>query len=293
MATKKTQLIKNNLKIDTHPGTSFFAAVIILEILYLATRPLNVTRIKFRNIFGSFKEYKIIFLILLSMIIGFVVFFSRVMRLPLALLLAVFFVTAFLLVNETMHIHFPNKRVNAMTMEECLRDAKTGDFLICGVPRVSDNLFYLVPTPLVGIMHIGLVVKGANDSSPHLVDCMEKTRFCEYNKRVKTGVMMRPLADHLSYLKTKNYYLIQNHWNATLDEKRIMSVFDRYKDVEYFENNMNCISFVLLLLQELDLIMKPYQSLPLYIHFNRLLDPAFYRVPFDYHVKRITKKNET
>jgi len=160
-----------------------------------------------------------------------------------------------------------------------LDTAKTGDFILFETPKTMPDLFHIIPSLSLGCNHIGIVV--LRNGVPYFLESDYKKEYCHISRREKTGVKCIPLEERLSYVTSPMHIIKTNLYQYIDKEDQINAFFERYKDKEYMEDGVQCMYFLLLFLQEFNVLQNHY-SLPVIIDYSYLLDPDFYRVPFSY-----------
>lgn len=153
--------------------------------------------------------------------------------------------------------------------------------MFIGMENPIPNLFHLIPTLFLGVQHIGIIVK-KSEREIYFLECNYNPHYCHYSKRVKTGVILNELSYSIHGNKdASNMYFVKSNMHEHVDYADFMQFIEKYKDVNYMDNSMNCISFYLQFLQEMGLLRESYSTIPLYEPIESVLDPAFYN--FDFH----------
>ena len=121
-----------------------------------------------------------------------------------------------------------------------MNEIQTGDYILIETPKHIDNYFKLVPVMTLQMYHIGILLKDANNHV-YILECEPKPHYCEYSQKTKTGVMLLPFETRIQEFDT--VYIVKNNIHNYVSNDDFMAFIDKYKDLKYMENDINCIVF--------------------------------------------------
>ena len=200
------------------------------------------------------------------------------------LLFFLFFLLSFILYIESILNENDNLTEKEIFQNDIYDKCDTGDIILFDMAYLLKNPILLIPTITFGMQHIGIIIKKENQL--YLLECGHRYDYCNYSKKYKTGVMLSDLKQKINLKKYPIYY-VKTNINNHINDFQLTNFIDKYKNTEYMENNMNCISYYLLFLQELDLIKEKYSILPLYENYKNILNSEFYKFPFKTEIFKI------
>lgn len=264
----------------THIPNLIVAVIIVFEIIRIAYGKQSLREYKPKSIFGAFEWYKIqcIFAILFIFIaftfIGKVLFKINVILCFVLLALSSVVYLEFYLNRK--HTVFENVDP-LVNMDEI----QTGDYILMETPKHIDNIFHLVPVTSLQVYHVGILLKDANNHV-YILECEPIPHDCLYSKTKKNGVMLLPFEKRIKEFDT--VYIVKNNIHNYVSNAHFMAFVDKYKDLEYMENNTTCIVLLLLFLKEHGLLKHEEITKRLYVEYPYILDNANYTIDFDYSI---------
>jgi hypothetical protein len=271
-------MIKNN-----QDAILFF--VIITELFYIIINFKSniITNFRVKNIFGKVYFYKILIVILF---IFFSILFSYIISaiFKTNILLSFIFITcSFILYIEyklKINTNISNKIINIKENNYF----NTGDIIIFETPKNIETLFSVIPVLVININHIGIVLKDANKKIL-ILESEHTEQYCNYSNRIKNGVMLLDLEDRLKMFD--NCYLVKTSLHKYINQDELVKFIEKYKDKEYMEDNINCITLVSSFLKELKLI-KNDNNISLYTDYKYFLNNTNYTNEIDIDIYKIS-----
>lgn len=253
--------------------------VILYEIQYIIDTSLLINTFKVKRSFGHVTSYKIIgtLIILTAFIVAYVIV-TRALKID-GLLFALF-----TLISTPLYLNYVLSKHHNITDKKkpiklALDEMKTGDFIIFETPRHITNYFVLVPVLALSICHIGIIVRDGDKI--YMLDSDINDYYCEHSKRVKNGVLLTELTSRIP--EYDDYYIIQNNLHKYINPDDLLKFIGKYADKSYMEDNVNCMTFVLLFLHELKLSAENlFKKHNMFVDYRLLLDEKIYSRPFEY-----------
>ena len=256
--------------------------VIIIEMFYIIINFNNniITNFRVKHVFGKIYLYKILIVILIiffSISISFII--SALFKTNI-LLLFIFIIISFILYIEyklQINTNISNKFIN-------IKDNKyfnTGDLIIFETPKNLETVFSVIPVLFININHIGIIVKDSNNKL-YILESEHTEHYCKYSNRITNGVMLLDLEDRLKSFD--NYYLVKTSLNKYIKQDELVKFIEKYKDKEYMEDNINCITLVSLFLKELKLI---HNNSSIYTDYKYFLNNKNYTNEVDIDIYKI------
>ena len=160
-------------------------------------------------------------------------------------------------------------------------EIQTGDYILMETPKHIDNYFHLVPVTSLQIYHLGILFKDAKQNV-YILECEPIAHDCVYSKKSKTGVMLLPFETRIQ--EFDSVYIVKNNIHEHVSNDHFIAFTEKYKDIEYMENDINCIVLVLLFLKEHGLLKHEEITKRLYVVYLYILDNANYTIDFDYTI---------
>jgi hypothetical protein len=175
-----------------------------------------------------------------------------------------------------------------LNIDDLIKNCNTGDIIFYDIPRIIPNIFHYIPTLFFGIHHMGFVVKKNN--TVYLLECAYDNNYCLYSNKIKNGVTLFDVKDRIVHSNNEIYFVKNNIYNFIKDSD-VEIFLEKYKNMDYMENNVNCVSIYLMFLQDLNLIKDKYTLFPLYEEYEKLLQPEFYSFPYKKEIYKIIPVN--
>jgi hypothetical protein len=264
--------------------------IILIEISYIAINYTNLTIFKFKikQFFGSFHFYKLFILIIISIIfILSTIIISKTLNTSLSLSFLFLFLSLILFIEYKLRVNsnISNKVID-INDSNIINNINTGDLIIFETPKNIDTLFAIIPVLFIDINHIGIIIKDKTNKI-YVLECENTKRYCKYSNRIKTGVMLTELEEIFNYFDTS--YLIKTNLNNYIKNNELIRFIDKYKDKEYMEDNINCVTFLSLFLKELNLIYDDDNNTNnnIYLDYEYFLNKDIYIHDFNYDIFRI------
>ena len=273
--------------------TAIFIIIILIEIVYLLKNmdTFYLNNYEIYNIFGGYEFYKLYVVIIIIAIICFCFFIAHIFKINKI----IFFV--FLIVSFYIYIEHVMKRNVGLTkktvsINNLLKNCRTGDIIFYDTPFLMENIFYVIPVMFCGMNHMGIIIKN-DEEEPYLLECDYRYSYCNFSKKEKTGVILFKLDERIRFQpsdkKVGTMFYLKNNLHKYLDNSNVFNIINKYKDVSYMENNLNCISFTLLFFQELNLLKNTFSNIPLYVDYKKFLDSSFYGIDYTQELYEIEK----
>jgi hypothetical protein len=257
--------------------------LIICEIAYIALSKLKYSEYNVKHIIGHFGWYKIQFMIF--MVTG-ILLLTLIISLWLninGLLSLIFIVLTYFLYLEYKLNHRDELLMNISTLAN-KDEMNTGDYIMMETPKNMDSYIQFSPVMSMGIYHVGIIVKDTNQKV-YIMESEHIPHYCEYSKKTKTGVILSSFEKRIQEFET--VYIVKNNIHEHVSNNDMMSFIEKYKDVEYMENDINCIVFLLVFLKEHGLLKHEEITKRLYVEYPYILDNANYTIDFDYTILKI------
>ena len=119
-----------------------------------------------------------------------------------------------------------------------------------------------------------------------MLDSDGSDHYCEYAKRIKNGVVLTELIPRAK--EYDDYYIIQTNLHKYINRADLLKFIGKYSEKSYMEDNINCMTFVLLFLHELKLSAENlFKKYPLFADYRILLDKKIYSIPFEYDLWKL------
>lgn len=262
--------------------------ILFFEISYILinNKKLMINQIQIDSLLGDIVLYKIYFLLIIGGIVVLLIYISKFLDINFI------YVLLFLVLTIYLYIEYKLKsNSNISNTKQPFKNIKnhinTGDFIIYETPRKLKDSFCLFPVVFLNIHHIGICIKDKNNEV-YILECDATQHYCEYSKKYKSGVVLLNLEKRL-----KDYndsYLVKTNLHKYISNEKLINFIEEYKNKDYMENNINCITLVLLFLKKLNLVkdtnIYPYQ---MYIDYHFLLDYKNYTKKINYDIVKIQK----
>lgn len=248
--------------------------IICIEIFYIIYNYNNliIKNITFKYFILSFQWFKLaiaLFVIGLLFEYGLIIYFLNIQFIPAFIMLFLTFIIC------TEYKLKKNKSLSNKTqlLKDASNDFKTGDIVIFETAYNMGDIYELIPVHFLGISHIGLILKEKDEIYLMHADIHEN--YCEFSKQTKTGVVLQKLSDVISNMNY-SFFVAKTNFHLHVNNDDINKFFEKYRHNIYMENNINCISFIVLFLKEFNFINSYNDILPTYIEYEKILDNSFY-----------------
>ncbi len=86
-----------------------------------------------------------------------------------------------------------------------------------------------------------------------------------------------------------SFFLIQTNLNQRITNNQLKQFFEKHKNKYYMDDNFNCISSYLHLLQDNKLLKQEYTIFPFHEDIDTILDPNFYSIDFEKESYKVKK----
>lgn len=263
--------------------------VLFSEITYIWVeyKDFEIRHYQVDEYFGKIESYKVRLLFAyLCFLIAFVFLLKLIFTFDLLLLFLVLFVSLYLYLEykiKTNH-DLTDRQKN---IEQIKREIQTGDFILFETPKQVASYFAFVPVVYLNINHIGVLIKD-KENRVFILECNGYTEFCEYSKREKTGVALVDFEKGIRHFD--DVYVVKTNLHQHIDPLQVNRFIAKYKEKNYMEDNINCITLVLLFFRDLGLIdASKFDMNQLYVDYQVLLNKEIYNIPFEYQLNRINK----
>jgi hypothetical protein len=182
----------------------------------------------------------------------------------------------------TINSNISNKTINIKNDVEYFY---TGDIIIFETPQNLDCWFSIIPVLFLNVNHVGIVIKDSNNKL-YILESEHSEHYCKYSNRIKNGVILLDLEERLKTFDCA--YLLKTNLHKYIQYDELISFLNKYKNKEYMEDNINCITFVSLFLKELKLIHGKYiNSNTIYLDYKYFLNKENYINDFNYDIYKI------
>lgn len=255
--------------------------IIVVELLYFYFFHLQISKFQlssFLEITGYYFKYYYLYIILIIGLLILYLYIAYIFGIHSILAIVVLITSIFLYLEYRLNIELTDKTI---TEKDIYKECQTGDLILIGMENPLPNILHLIPTFFFGMNHIGIIVKKTKDEI-YLVECNYNSHYCHYSNRNKNGVIMNELSYSINGNKNmSDIYFVKTNMHKHVNSHDFMRFMEKYKDLNYMDDSMNCISLYLTFLQEQGLLQETYSMIPLYEPIQRILDPRFYN--FDFH----------
>ncbi len=260
--------------------------ILLIEIVYIMTnyKKFIFTRMRIKSLFGHFVLYKVYSVILTLIFIFLLMTLCKILNINIILACLFLLVSGYLYTEYKLYSNHTITRTKK-PLSELKHEINTGDFIIYETPRKISDYFCLVPVLFLNVNHIGIWIKDT-DGQLYILECDASPHFCEYSKKIKSGVMLLNVEERLK--DYDDYYLIKTNIHKYITNTDVLNFIEKYKDRDYMENKLNCITLVLAFLKRFNLIKRnlvPPNSL--YVDYKFLLDPSNYTKTYSYDIVKI------
>lgn len=267
--------------------------IIFIEILYIIINndSLCIINLKLHNSYNVSNInyiYLILFIVIFSLLC-FYLYVSYLLNIHLLLSFVFLLLTVFLYVEYKIR---KNKNISHLKMDihKVLENCNTGDIIFYDIPKIIPNIFHFIPILLFGMNHMGIVIKRNNNV--YLLECAYDNNYCHYSNKIKNGVILINLKDRIidSMNNSKNdIYFVKSNLHNQIKESDVNQFIEEYKNNNYMDDQINCVSIYLLFLQKFKLLSSEYSILPLYEEYTKILQPDFYNFDYKNEIYKITK----
>ena len=278
------QLKVFNLKCAT--GDILLMFFIFIEIIYLTINFNNLKCPCFRvkSMFGKFYLYKAyILIVILSLITLVPILFSMAFKTNLALSF-LFIGISLLIYIEYKLVSNSNISTNIIDIKNNIHQFNTGDIILFETPQNIETAFSIIPVLFININHIGIIIKDVNNKL-FILESEHTEHICKYSNRNKTGVMLLDLEERIKPFD--NVYLVKTSLHKHIKHNELVNVIEKYKDKEYMEDNINCVTFTSLFFKDLNLIHNNTDDNAIYLDYKYFLNKDNYKDDFNFDIYKI------
>jgi hemin uptake protein HemP len=206
------------------------------------------------------------------------------------LILYIFIILTFIIIIE--YKLSTNKYLSNIenSIEEALNKSTTGDFILFRSYHTYDIpelFFYRYLNSLssqVFFGHIGIIIK--KNGVSYIMESTEDYYNCEINNKYKNGFIF-----HKAYNRIKDYsgrvYLCRNNLEKFIDNNKINNFINKYKNINFLENNIACIKLIILFLYDCNILKYNYSFLRLY----SFISDDIYKIKYE-SLENIKIKND-
>jgi hypothetical protein len=256
---------------------------ILIELLYIAINinRSTVCKFKVKQYFGNVCLYKLFVLIILITLI-LIIYACSIMFKTNVILTFTFISIIILLFIEYKLTTNHNISEKTISRKKDVNDFNTGDIIIFETPQHIDTWFSIIPVLFININHIGIAIKDSNNKL-YLLECENNDQYCNYSNRVKNGVVLVEFDEILKLFDDS--YLLKTSVYKHIQQPELITFLEKYKDYEYMEDNMNCITFVSLFVKDLNLMYN--NNADLFFDYKYFLNKENYINDFNLDIYKI------
>lgn len=254
--------------------------LILCEFAYITLCKLKFHEYNVKNIFGHFGWYKIHIIIFTVSCILLLTFITSILLNINSLLTCIFLVLTIFLYLE-YKLNYTDANVMDVGYLVNTDGIHTGDYVLMDTPKQMDSYFQFIPVTSMNMYHVGILIKDSKNNV-YILESEHIPHYCEYSQKTKTGVMLSPFETRIQEFDT--VYIVKNNIHNYVSNDDFMTFVDKYKDLKYMENDINCIVLLLLFLKEHGLLKHEEITKRLYVEYPYILDNANYTIDFDYSI---------
>ena len=222
--------------------------LLILEWVFIVLflKQLKITNFESNSFVGEIYKFKIIYgglTILVFLLFTWGVSFLTHIH---PLVCGLFFFTSMVLFIEYQLFKYSQLSKNKKKWHQIKNEIKTGDLVFFETPQKLDSYLSLIPMLCLNINHMGILIK---KDKVFMLDSNNRVDVCDFTQRTKNGVMVSCFETRMKQDFNKAYW-VKTNLHEYVDNLSVHAFFEKYKDHEYMDENVNCVTLVIRFFKE-------------------------------------------
>ena len=195
----------------------------------------------------------------------------------------IFIIIIFLIILYLDERAYTNKKFSIIkkNFNEIKSELNTGDIVMFRCYELTSihdcAIFKLLLLPFIQetyFSHIGMIYKDSKGNI-NILESNLDYHFCNLNKKKKNGTMMLDYDNRFKNLKNYRVHVIKTNLYKFININKLNESIIKYKDYNFYENTIYCVTYILKLLEENGLYKMNKMDKSLYLPID-ILDKSNY-----------------